>query len=954
MSDVCTLPARLCNQGDAMFKRELKGLVGSVLEKEYKLDIATSDKVLEIFFSTDYLPRWYFYSNSVATIARHIYLYTQLLSANSRYLEDVNEDGKSITYFVNIGRDNPGRLERLIEENLDMDIGSFNAEYTKSGVSIVTLTKQGRSGFKVPENQWQSIKNMLREAKSHGEKNNFKYYVDFLNSIQLDYLSEEVTSHTPGVRLFRHMELFENSLKNDGVTVKEDLTPKIIGDKKTTHTEKRVSVAVPNCNTLIITKILKEVEKAEISMNRVYYDLLEGDRPVGILAIYTEPELELGNVISNIGKIEKGEKHSTKDDFEANIDNIIRALTTLDSKDSEFIESIKSLIELCRENSDISNNQEYYNFYLNSVTDFIKACDFLELTNNYDVLSVLLGYESLDEFFVSCREGNTFKNKPGYRAKHNSARGPNKGGLRIDPIVRFDEVAALSFMMTWKCSRSKILFGGGKGGLMLQPRDFANNKMDFFDTLSNFGRSIFAVTGPLTDVPAGDVGCGAREIGHLFEGFKSALRDLSLLVLGVKKGVSTIGNKIISVEEARTILKNNFAIDYLDKDVLKELAASEEYLNLVVAPQITGKPKMGIEARTGATGRGLCYSILSVVSNLYLDGKWEVSETLGDDEEALLEFACSTHDEYLNGKQWDVLGKVIYPKLFRGKKVVVQGFGKVGSSIIKELLRYGVNIISVADAGGAVIGNNLTLDDLLDAVKAETASVISTTKNVERVIKGAREGSKVLELGCDILIPAALENAITMDNANKIEAKIIACGSNGPCSSKAEEVLYNRGIFVIYDFLANGAGVTASYFEWLRNLNSRFKYEAEVIKNSQYDDSILDEYIMPDFIDRIKGILALEEGQETTRLWNLLLRDIIFTEVNEDYQFFKDNRISFKTAGFINSLLRVLTAEIIKNNNKLYLGLSGKCKGLIKEFFYHPETELFSPSIDKIRKELFS
>jgi len=340
-------------------------------------------------------------------------------------------------------------------------------------------------------------------------------------------------------------------------------------------------------------------------MNRVYYDLIEGTTSVGI--IYFDSIYELEGLKEKIEAypIKKFTKDSAKSDLNESIDNIIRSLTTLTYSDERFKNSVDNLLTLCKENSDLTKPGEYNNFYLNSVSDFIKSAEFAGISGNNELLSNLLGYEGLEEFFVSCRQDNKLTNKPGFRAKHNSSRGPSKGGLRIDSIVRYDEVAALSFMMTWKCARSKILFGGGKGGLKINPREFSDSRMDFFDTLSNFGRSIFCVTGPSTDVPAGDVGCGAREIGHLFEGFKSALRDLSLLAYGIKKGVALIGNKIISVEEARDILYKNFDIDYLDKDILKELSTSETYLNLVTAAQITGKPKMGINARTGATMKNL-------------------------------------------------------------------------------------------------------------------------------------------------------------------------------------------------------------------------------------------------------------------------------------------------------------------------------------------------------------
>jgi len=131
---------------------------------------------------------------------------------------------------------------------------------------------------------------------------------------------------------------------------------------------------------------------------------------------------------------------------------------------------------------------------------------------------------------------------------------------------------------------------------------------------------------------------------------------------------------------------------------------------------------MGVQTRTGATGRGLCYSILSVVTNKYLDGQWQVSGEIPADELALLKKAASLSESVIlekNGmdlitdEEWEILNSTVYRKLFSGKKVVVQGSGKVGSSILKELDRYGVNVIAVSDAGGAVIGQNLDVDVLV-------------------------------------------------------------------------------------------------------------------------------------------------------------------------------------------------------------------------------------------------
>ena len=951
-----------------MYNRDLKGKIGAILENEYKLDIGTTEKVIDMFFSTGYIPRWYFYSNSPKTIARNIYLYTQLLSANSRYLKSESDDGKTITYFVNVGRDTPGRLEGLIEENIDMGIGTFDAEYTKSGISILSISKKGRSGFIVPEDLWSSIKNTLREAEKYSKEMNYEYGIDFLNNIGLDYLSEEVTAHSPGVRLYRHMEYYEQAIKADEIVIFQDYAAKKVGDIKKDTNEKRLAISIKNPTDRWVIDMLKIVEEFDFSMNRVYYDLIEGRESVGILSIYMDYSSNIDLLVKSL-KANKSDNFfkNPNDEFNIKIDNIIRALTTLSHKEDSFKNFILSLKELCHENGNINVEGEFNNFYLNSVTDFFKAAEFIGIDNNIEVLSVLLGYEGFDEFFVSCRENNVVSNKPGFRAKHNSARGPSKGGLRIDSIVKYDEVAALSFMMTWKCARSRILFGGGKGGLKLNPRKFAEKKIDFFDTLSNFGRSIFCVTGPTKDVPAGDVGCGAKEIGHLFEGFKSALRDLALLAYGVKKGVALIGNNLISTEEARKILFENFDIDYLDKDILRELSTTEEYLNLVAAAQITGKPKMGINARTGATGRGLCYSILQTVSNLYLQGEWTPSLPLTKDEDVLIEEVCKYNERSLNKdnslplittENWTKLNSIIYIKLLKGKKVVVQGSGKVGSSIMKELSRFEVNFVGVADAGGAITGDNLDLNEILNVVNGAQKSVIGCKNNVVKEIIGANEGSEILTIPCDIVIPAALENAITQVNAYNINCKIVACGSNGPCSSKAEQILSIRGITVIYDFLANGAGVTASYFEWLRNLYSRFLYEAIEIRKTEFDFSIMDKYIMPEFKERIKKILLEDEGDWTTLQWNLLIRDIIFVEINDDFSFSKANNISLKTSGFVNSILRVLVAVLVKSKVKdryeIWNSMNKQSKILIKEYFKHPEVDIFTNNIGEIKKELFT
>ncbi|TFG62140.1 MAG: hypothetical protein E4H36_08700, partial [Spirochaetales bacterium] len=525
-------------------------------------------------------------------------------------------------------------------------------------------------------------------------------------------------------------------------------------------------------------------------------------------------------------------------------------------------------------------------------------------------------------------------------------------------------VSALAFMMTWKCARSKILFGGGKGGLKINPADYKGRSLDFFDTLANFGHYLFLVTGPLRDVPAGDVGCGPREIGHMFEGFKSTLHDLAKMVYGYKEKASFIGNKVISLEHARKILAENFHIDHMNKKAIRELVTNEKYLELVSAAQITGKPFMGIAARGAATGLGLCYSVLAAVTKLFLDGKWEPQSPLTAREKDLLQKTAEIKEPALLDKggidiisdgDWESL-KIIYGKLLKDKTVVVQGSGKVGGAAIDELKAFGINVTAIADREGAVMGDHLDIDELLEAAKKED-TVINVKKNVREVVHGAEEGTVILGLPCDILIPAALENTITVFNAGSIKAKLMVCGSNGPSTSKAETILFRKGITVVYDFLANGGGVTVSYFEWLRNLAERFKYEAEVIDKRGFDINIMDPYIMPEFKERIKNILSREESDEVTMEWNLLLRDIMFSAVHEDYDAAKLEGVSMKTVGFANTILRVLTAVFLampgNKRDEYWRSLPGKAKERFVPFFTHPEAELINRDVRSIARELF-
>ena len=157
-----------------------------------------------------------------------------------------------------------------------------------------------------------------------------------------------------------------------------------------------------------------------------------------------------------------------------------------------------------------------------------------------------------------------------------------------------------------------------------------------------------------------------------------------------------------------------------------------------------------------------------------------------------------------------------------GATVAVQGFGNVGSVSADLLSRIGAKIVAVTDwKGGVHNPKGLNITDLLAWVKKR--------KTVKGFKGGdALAGDKIFELKVDVLIPAALENQITAENAPKVKAKVIAEGANGPTTPEAHRMLHKRGVFIIPDIVANAGGVTTSYFEWVQNRHGYYWEESDV------------------------------------------------------------------------------------------------------------------------------
>lgn len=320
----------------------------------------------------------------------------------------------------------------------------------------------------------------------------------------------------------------------------------------------------------------------------------------------------------------------------------------------------------------------------------------------------------------------------GFRSQHNDARGPYKGGIRYHPQVSIDEVKALSMWMTWKCAVADIPYGGGKGGIICNPKQMSEGELERMTRRYAYG--IADIIGPRTDIPAPDVYTGGKEMSWIMDTYSA--------------------------------LKGNF-----------------------VQPEvITGKPLAlgGSLGRNEATGRGLSITVREAAKKLKINMKQAT--------------------------------------------VAVQGFGNAGQFAAQLVEEQGAKVIAASDSKGGVINKSGMAVDALRKHKEKTGSVVG--------FAGAKSISneELLESECTILIPAALENQITSKNAGRINAKLVAEAANGPTTPDGDDVLFKNRIMVIPDILANGGGVTVSYFEWLQNLRREYWSESEV--NNRLDKNI--------------------------------------------------------------------------------------------------------------------
>ncbi|MDQ7814422.1 MAG: Glu/Leu/Phe/Val dehydrogenase [Patescibacteria group bacterium] len=326
------------------------------------------------------------------------------------------------------------------------------------------------------------------------------------------------------------------------------------------------------------------------------------------------------------------------------------------------------------------------------------------------------------DFPVKMDDGST-KLFHGYRVQWNDARGPFKGGLRFHAQTDLDEVKALSFWMTIKCAVANIPFGGGKGGVTVNPKDLSKTELE--NLTRSFTRAIADVIGPEKDVPAPDVNTTPQ------------------------------------------------IMDWL----------ADEYGKYVGKPSpavVTGKTLEhgGSAGRGTATGQGAYYVFEAYRAKLALDPE------------------TST--------------------------VAIQGFGNAGQEIARQFHHHGYKVVAISDSQGGIHDENgIDIPELI-RLKKETGHVVRLGSSRDIT------NDELLKVECGILVPSALENAITADVAHEVKAKMVLEVANGPTTPEADMILAKRGVTVVPDVLANSGGVTTSFLEWQQNMTDERWTEEEV------------------------------------------------------------------------------------------------------------------------------
>tara|TARA_Y100000996_G_scaffold402215_1_gene373943 strand:+ start:48 stop:1478 length:1431 start_codon:yes stop_codon:yes gene_type:complete len=333
----------------------------------------------------------------------------------------------------------------------------------------------------------------------------------------------------------------------------------------------------------------------------------------------------------------------------------------------------------------------------------------------------------------------------GYRSVHSEHIEPVKGGIRFAKSVNQDEVEALAALMTYKCALVEIPFGGSKGGLCIDPREYKDEELEIITRRFAYELAKRDLIHPSQNVPAPDMGTGEREMAWIADQYS-------------RMNTTEINSRAC----------------------------------------VTGKPLNagGISGRVEATGRGIQYALR----------------------------------EFFNHK--DDMKKAKLKGTLAGKKIIVQGLGNVGYHAALFLSTEDDALItSIIEKDGMLVNaKGLNVQRVYEHL-TEHGNLIDCNEG-----KYIQESENGLEQECDIIIPAAIEGVINLDNAENIKASLVIEAANGPITAPADEILNKRGVVIIPDMYANAGGVTVSYFEWVKNLShirfGRMRRRQEETRNS--------------------------------------------------------------------------------------------------------------------------
>jgi glutamate dehydrogenase (NAD(P)+) len=366
-----------------------------------------------------------------------------------------------------------------------------------------------------------------------------------------------------------------------------------------------------------------------------------------------------------------------------------------------------------------------YSFFDAVCNSFDRAAGYTKFDKG--ILEQIKQCNSVLRIHFPVKVGDKIEVVKAYRVQHSHHKLPCKGGIRFSDMVNLDEVMALAALMTYKCAIVNVPFGGAKGGIAINPRNYDAYTLEKITRRYTTELAKKNFIGPGEDVPAPDYGTGEREMSWILDTYSA-----------------------------------------MNPGEVDAMAC------------VTGKPvtQGGVRGRREATGLGVFYGIREV---------------------------CNMPD---------MMKKLGLETGVEGKRVVVQGLGNVGYHSAKFFEEADAKITGLSEYEGAIYSEKGLDVDAVVAHRKATGSILN--------FPGATNLAKntdALELECDILIPAALENVINGDNAPNVKAKIIGEAANGPLTPEADEILAAKGVLVIPDMYLNAGGVTVSYFEWLKNLS---------------------------------------------------------------------------------------------------------------------------------------